>query len=141
MQGPGVPRGKRVDEPVSTLDLPATLLDYAGVSPLTPIPVTADFSTGFQKLLETTASSRKLDPKLLGAWTAAVIAARRDTHDPLYPWAQAVADSSEAKAKPFSELLHAISGQIPQRDATPAPAACSPIWSVCAVCPPVAATG
>ena len=33
-RGPGVPAGKRVDEPVSTLDIPATFLDYAGASPL-----------------------------------------------------------------------------------------------------------
>jgi arylsulfatase A-like enzyme len=35
--GPGVPAGKRVMEPVSTLDIPATFLDYAGVEPLQPI--------------------------------------------------------------------------------------------------------
>ena len=34
VQGPGVPAGKRVDEPVSTLDVPATFLDYAGAEPL-----------------------------------------------------------------------------------------------------------
>jgi arylsulfatase A-like enzyme len=34
MQGPGVPKGKRVEDPISTLDLPATLLDYADVPPL-----------------------------------------------------------------------------------------------------------
>jgi len=32
VQGPGVPAGKVVDDPVSTLDLPATFLDYAGVT-------------------------------------------------------------------------------------------------------------
>jgi arylsulfatase A-like enzyme len=32
VQGPGVPRGKIVDDPVSTLDLPATFADFAGVS-------------------------------------------------------------------------------------------------------------
>ncbi len=31
-RGPGVPAGKTVDDPVSTLDLPATFLDYAGVA-------------------------------------------------------------------------------------------------------------
>ena len=35
--GPGVPKGKVVDDPVSTLDLPATFLDYAGVSSATPM--------------------------------------------------------------------------------------------------------
>lgn len=35
--GPGVPAGKRVEEPVSTLDVPATLLDYAGAEPLRPM--------------------------------------------------------------------------------------------------------
>jgi arylsulfatase A-like enzyme len=37
LQGPGVPKGKRVEEPISTLDLPATLLDYAGLPPLAPM--------------------------------------------------------------------------------------------------------
>ena len=37
VQGPGVPKGRRVDEPVSTLDVPATLLDYAGAEPLAPM--------------------------------------------------------------------------------------------------------
>jgi arylsulfatase A-like enzyme len=32
LQGPGVPKGKIVDDPVSTLDLPATFADFAGVS-------------------------------------------------------------------------------------------------------------
>jgi arylsulfatase A-like enzyme len=32
MRGPGVPRGAMVDEPVSSLDFPATFLDLAGVS-------------------------------------------------------------------------------------------------------------
>ena len=32
LQGPGVPKGKVVDDPVSTLDLPATFCDYAGVA-------------------------------------------------------------------------------------------------------------
>ena len=31
-EGPGVPKGKVVDDPVSTLDLPATFCDYAGAS-------------------------------------------------------------------------------------------------------------
>jgi arylsulfatase A-like enzyme len=33
LKGPGVPPGKVVADPVSTLDLPATFLDYAGVAP------------------------------------------------------------------------------------------------------------
>jgi arylsulfatase A-like enzyme len=33
VRGPGVPAGKAVVDPVSTLDLPATFYDYAGVSP------------------------------------------------------------------------------------------------------------
>lgn len=33
-RGPGVPRGKIVGDPVSTLDVPATLLDYAAASPV-----------------------------------------------------------------------------------------------------------
>ena len=32
VEGPGVPSGKVVDDPVSTLDLPATFCDYAGTS-------------------------------------------------------------------------------------------------------------
>jgi arylsulfatase A-like enzyme len=32
VRGPGVPSGKTVSDPVSTLDLPATFADYAGVS-------------------------------------------------------------------------------------------------------------
>jgi arylsulfatase A-like enzyme len=32
VRGPGVPRGKVVADPVSTVDLPATFADYAGVS-------------------------------------------------------------------------------------------------------------
>ena len=32
-RGPGVPAGKVVEDPVSTLDLPATFYDYAGLSP------------------------------------------------------------------------------------------------------------
>ena len=32
VRGPGVPKGKVVTEPVSTIDLPATFADYAGVS-------------------------------------------------------------------------------------------------------------
>ena len=32
-RGPGIPKGKIVRDPVSTLDLPATFHDYAGVSP------------------------------------------------------------------------------------------------------------
>jgi arylsulfatase A-like enzyme len=32
-QGPGVPKGKIVPHPISTLDLPATFHDYAGVAP------------------------------------------------------------------------------------------------------------
>ena len=31
-QGPGIPKGKVVDDPVSTVDLPATFADYAGLS-------------------------------------------------------------------------------------------------------------
>lgn len=37
MQGPGVVKGIVVDDPVSTLDVPATILDYAAVSPLRPM--------------------------------------------------------------------------------------------------------
>jgi arylsulfatase A-like enzyme len=33
-RGPGVPKGRVVADPVSTLDVPATLLDYAASSPV-----------------------------------------------------------------------------------------------------------
>lgn len=36
IQGPGVPAGKVVDQPVSTLDVASTLCDYAGVAPGLP---------------------------------------------------------------------------------------------------------
>lgn len=36
-RGPGVPKGKVVEDPVSTLDIPGTLLDYAGVTPERPL--------------------------------------------------------------------------------------------------------
>jgi len=36
IRGPGVPRGKVVADPVSTLDIPATLTDYAEVAPIAP---------------------------------------------------------------------------------------------------------
>jgi arylsulfatase A-like enzyme len=35
--GPGVPQGKVVDEPVSTVDIAPTFLDYAGVNPIRPL--------------------------------------------------------------------------------------------------------
>lgn len=34
LRGPGIPAGRRIDDPVSTLDLGPTFLDFAGVSPL-----------------------------------------------------------------------------------------------------------
>jgi arylsulfatase A-like enzyme len=37
VQGPGVGKDRVVDEPVSTLDLPATFLDYAKAEPLRPM--------------------------------------------------------------------------------------------------------
>ena len=36
-RGPGIPAGQVVTDPVSTLDLPATFYDYAGVSPNAPM--------------------------------------------------------------------------------------------------------
>lgn len=35
--GPGVPAGQRVDDPVSTMDLAPTCLDYAGIAPAGPM--------------------------------------------------------------------------------------------------------
>jgi arylsulfatase A-like enzyme len=37
VRGPGVPAGKVVAEPVSTIDLAATMLDYASATPLMPM--------------------------------------------------------------------------------------------------------
>jgi arylsulfatase A-like enzyme len=37
VQGPGVPRGQVIEDPVSTLDLPATFLDYGEAQPLGPM--------------------------------------------------------------------------------------------------------
>jgi arylsulfatase A-like enzyme len=37
VRGPGVPAGKVVEDPVSTLDIPGTVLDYAGVTPERPL--------------------------------------------------------------------------------------------------------
>ena len=36
-RGPGVPAGRVIEEPVSTMDLAATVLDYAGVAPDRPM--------------------------------------------------------------------------------------------------------
>jgi arylsulfatase A-like enzyme len=37
VRGPGVSPGRVVEDPVSTLDVPGTILDYAGVEPATPM--------------------------------------------------------------------------------------------------------
>jgi arylsulfatase A-like enzyme len=37
VQGPGISKGRVVDDPVSTLDVPGTILDYAGVAPGAPM--------------------------------------------------------------------------------------------------------
>ena len=37
VRGPGVPAGKVVPDPVSTLDVGATFLDYAGASATAPM--------------------------------------------------------------------------------------------------------
>ncbi len=51
LRGPGVPAGKVVDDPISTLDLPATFLDYAGVAAEDPT-----HSTSLRPLVEGDAS-------------------------------------------------------------------------------------
>ncbi|HEY5637952.1 MAG TPA: sulfatase-like hydrolase/transferase [Burkholderiales bacterium] len=53
LRGPGVPAGKVVADPVSTLDLPATFADYAGV----PMPG-AKHSRSLRALVETDGASR-----------------------------------------------------------------------------------
>jgi len=53
LRGPGVPRGKVVADPVSTVDLPATFADYAGV-PLAQ----ARHSRSLRKLIEGEGESR-----------------------------------------------------------------------------------
>ena len=50
-QGPGVPKGKVVQDPVSTLDLPATFMDYAGATALLP-----QHSRSLRNMVEGTAS-------------------------------------------------------------------------------------
>ncbi len=52
-EGPGVPQGKVVADPVSTLDLPATFCDYAGAT--LPGPV---HSRSLRPLVETDTASR-----------------------------------------------------------------------------------
>jgi arylsulfatase A-like enzyme len=49
-QGPGVPAGKIVEDPVSTVDLPATFADYAGVE------FSAPHSHSLRKLIQSEAS-------------------------------------------------------------------------------------
>ncbi len=51
--GPGVPKGKQIDEPVSTLDLGPTFFDYAGASPLQ-----TQHGESLRPLLETEGASR-----------------------------------------------------------------------------------
>ena len=53
VEGPGVPPGKIVDDPVSTLDLPATFCDYAGCA----LPEGAHSST-LRPLIERDDASR-----------------------------------------------------------------------------------
>ena len=52
-RGPGVPAGRVVKDPVSTLDLPATFYDYAGISPNAPI-----HSRSLRALIEGTGATR-----------------------------------------------------------------------------------
>ena len=51
MRGPGIPKGRVVTEPVSTIDLPATFADYAGVS-----LADARHSTSLRPLIDNDAS-------------------------------------------------------------------------------------
>ncbi len=51
--GPGVPRGRQIDEPVSTLDLGPTFFDYADASPLQ-----TQHGESLRPLLETEGASR-----------------------------------------------------------------------------------
>ncbi|MGI9355685.1 MAG: sulfatase-like hydrolase/transferase [Rhizobiaceae bacterium] len=52
-KGPGIPERKKVDEPVSTLDLGATFFDYAGASPLQ-----TQHGESLRPLLETNIATR-----------------------------------------------------------------------------------
>ena len=52
-RGPGIPAGKVVDEPVSTLDLSPTFCDYAGAEPLL-----AQHGQSLRSLLETDDATR-----------------------------------------------------------------------------------
>jgi arylsulfatase A-like enzyme len=51
VQGPGVPGGQVVEDPVSTLDVPGTILDYAGAPPSRPL-----HSQSLRPLIEGTGS-------------------------------------------------------------------------------------
>ena len=53
LRGPGVPMGRVVQEPVSTLDLGATFADYAGTEPLLP-----QHGESLRPLLETEDATR-----------------------------------------------------------------------------------
>jgi arylsulfatase A-like enzyme len=53
VRGPGVPQGKIVADPVSTLDLPATFLDYAGAPALLP-----QHSRSLRSMVEGTGETR-----------------------------------------------------------------------------------
>ena len=53
VRGPGVPHGKVVHDPISTIDIPATIGDYTGVSIATAI-----HSRSLRGLVETDADSR-----------------------------------------------------------------------------------
>lgn len=54
VRGPGVPKGKKVDEPVSTLDLGPTFLDYAGGKPLQ-----TQHGSSIRPLVETDSATRE----------------------------------------------------------------------------------
>jgi hypothetical protein len=76
----------------------------------TNLPVRADtFSKATRQHIEELATSRKLDPTLLAAWTAALLNAARDHQDPLHAWALAstasASDSPTAGLRPFTEEL------------------------------------
>jgi len=54
VKGPGVPKGKRVEDPVSNLDFAATFLDYADVEPETQL-----HSQSLRPLIETDTARRE----------------------------------------------------------------------------------
>jgi hypothetical protein len=79
-----------------------------------------DFSKATRQHLEDLATRRKLDPTLLAAWTAALLNAARDRHDPLHAWALASAAASSPNDP--ATLLRPLTEELRRQDASAATA-------------------